>query len=333
MGKSSVLGIDIGNYSLKAAEWKNGHLKDFDVFDMPGNLVRGEEIIAYEALGDFLHDAVRKRFKTHDVALVLPDSQCYIRRLKMPLMTEQQLAVNLPYEFHDIVKDNADSFIFDYSIIGRSSDGNNELLDMTAAAASKELIDKLKDVFARNGFRLVKVAPRVISTGKLIQAVSPFDKDKDFATLDLGYEFTKIDIYKGGVYDLTRTIELGMAHVEAAAGSFLKCESHSARMRMRENEKGVLDSEQVRGVFDSIAVEVMRAVNYYTFENPENTLDNFYIYGGGARYKQFEDAIKNAVPLNIIKFLGNDSKYNVRDSLNDGLAAVAIGMKLGGRYE
>ena len=63
MGKN-VLGIDIGNYSLKAAEWKGGGLKDFDSFDMPGNLVRGEEIIAFEALGDFLHDAVRKRFKT-----------------------------------------------------------------------------------------------------------------------------------------------------------------------------------------------------------------------------------------------------------------------------
>ena len=332
MGKN-VLGIDIGNYSLKAAEWKNGHLKDFAVFDMPGNLIRGEEIIAYEALGDFLHDAVRKRFKTRDVALVLPDSQCFIRRLKMPLMSEQQLKVNLPYEFHDIVKDNADGYIFDYSIIGTVTEGNNELLDMTAAAASRELIDKLKDVFGRNGFKLVKVSPRVISTGKLIQAVSPFDKDKDFATLDMGYEYTKIDIYKGGVYDLTRTIELGMAHVEAAAGSFLKCEANTARMRMRENEKGVLDSEHVRGVFDSIAVEVMRAVNYYTFENPDNTLVNFYIYGGGARYRQYEEAIKNAVPLNIIKFLGNDTKFNINDSLNDGLAAVAIGMKLGGKYE
>lgn len=332
MGKN-VLGIDIGNYSLKAAEWKNGNLKDFDTFDMPGGLVRGEEIIAYEALGDFLHDAVRKRFKVHDVALVIPDSQCYIRRLKLPMMTEQQLNVNLPYEFHDIVKENADDFIFDYSIIGRVDDEGRELLDMTAAAVSKSLIDKLKDVFGRNGFKLVKAAPRVISTGKLIQTISPFDKGKDFAALDMGFEYTKIDIYKGGVYDLTRTIELGMAHVEAAAAGYLKCDPNIARMRMRDNDKGVLDCDQVRGVFDNIAVEVMRAVNYYTFENPENTLDNFYIYSGGARYKQFEDAIKNAVPLNIIKFLGNDHKYNIHDSLNDGLAAVAIGMKLGGKYE
>ena len=330
---NNVLGIDIGNYSLKAAEWKGGGLKNFEVFDMPANLVRGEEIVAYEALGDFLHDSVRKRFKTHDVALVLPDSQCYIRRLKMPLMTEQQLNVNLPYEFHDIVKENADDFIYDYSIIGRINDDGKEMLDMTAAAVSRELINKLKDMFGRNGFKLVKVAPRVISTGKLIQMISPFDKEKDFVALDMGFEYTKIDIYKKGVYDLTRTIELGMSHVEVAASGFLKCEPNIARMRMRDNDKGVLDSDQVRGVFDSVAVEVMRAVNYYTFENPENTLDNFYIYGGGARYKQFEDAIKNAVPLNIIKFLGNDHKYNVHDALNDGLAAVAIGMKLGGKYE
>lgn len=332
MGKN-VLGIDIGNYSLKAAEWKGGSLKDFDSFDMPGNLVRGEEIIAFEALGDFLHDAVRKRFKTHDVALVIPDSQCFIRRLRLPVMTEQQLNVNLPYEFHDIVKGNTDDYIYDYSIIGIVNDDGREMLDMTAACVSREYIDKLKDLFGRKGFKLVKASPRVISTGKLIQVISPFDKDKDFATLDLGYEFTKIDIYKGGVYDLTRTIELGMSHVEAAAGSYLKCDANVARMRMRDNDKGVLDTDQVRGIFDSIAVEVMRAVNYYTFENPENTLDNFYIYGGGARYRQFEDAIKAAVPLNIIKFLGNDHKYNIHDSLNDGLAAVAIGMKLGGKYE
>ncbi|MCH4153770.1 MAG: pilus assembly protein PilM [Saccharofermentans sp.] len=328
----SVLGIDIGNFSLKAAEWRGDVLKEFASFELPENLVKSDEVVAFEALGEFIRKEVRKHFSTRDVALVLPAPVSYVRRLKLPLMTISQLNSNLPYEFHDIVKDDADKYLYDYSVIDRIQVDGKEYLDMTAAAVSKELIAKYSDMFRRAGFKLVKISPREISLGHLIQVVSPFEKGKDFATLDLGYETTKVDIFKGGVYDLTRTLDLGVSHIEAAAANVLHCDRHLARIHVRDNTDNVLDSEQVRNIMDEVAVEVMRAVNYYTYENPDNTLENFYVYGGGARLPQYTAAIQSAVPLNLMSSLQTKNKYNINDSLNDGLAAVAIGMKLGGTY-
>ncbi len=37
--------------------------------------------------------------------------------LRLPLMTEEQLRLNLPYEFHDYIGDEMDKYVFDYAMI------------------------------------------------------------------------------------------------------------------------------------------------------------------------------------------------------------------------
>ena len=50
-----------------------------------------------------------------------------MRRFEMPLMTEEQLRLNLPYEFHDYIGDEMDKYVFDYAMIQtkREDDGSS----------------------------------------------------------------------------------------------------------------------------------------------------------------------------------------------------------------
>ena len=38
-------------------------------------------------------------------------------RFELPLMTEEQLRLNLPYEFHDYIGNEMDKYVFDYAMI------------------------------------------------------------------------------------------------------------------------------------------------------------------------------------------------------------------------
>ena len=45
----------------------------------------------------------------------------------MPLMTEEQLRLNLPYEFHDYIGGEMDKYVFDYAMI-QTKEGTMDLL-------------------------------------------------------------------------------------------------------------------------------------------------------------------------------------------------------------
>ena len=66
------------------------------------------------------------------VSLILPDEDLYFSRTTLPLMSEKQLKVNLPYEFSKIVGKDADQYIYDYSLISRN-DHEMDLLDVKEA--------------------------------------------------------------------------------------------------------------------------------------------------------------------------------------------------------
>lgn len=326
----SVLGIDIGDYSIKCVELKKDKVVKFKSIELPENLVADGEIISVDAMASFLSDTVKKQFKTRDVAVVLPDNVTYIRRLKFPYMTTSQLKVNLPFEFHDVVKDEPDKFTYDYSVVTPGSP--DEQLDVIAAAIKTELVNKYQETFKKAGFHVVMLSPRELLIGPMIEAVSPVEVGKDYATIDIGYKVTRIDIFKGGVYDLTRTMDVGTEDLEKVACDVLKCDKRMASFHIRDNTKDILNNEASNNVYESISVEVMRCLRYYSYENPNNSLESIYIYGGGAKVKQYKSAIESMVPLDVIDLSTYISKFNVDNSLGDGFSATAIAFTYGGAY-
>lgn len=69
--------------------------------------------------------------------------------------------------------------------------------------------------------------------------------------------------------------------IAGAVGDVLNVDQHVARGYLLNDQDKVLESEALANVYNVIAVEIMRAINYYTYENQNNTLEKLYVYGGG----------------------------------------------------
>ncbi|MFQ9208200.1 MAG: hypothetical protein ACLR3S_02900 [Clostridium fessum] len=57
--------------------------------------------------------------RCRNVVFVIRQEDAYVRRFELPLMTEEQLRLNLPYEFHDYIGNEMDKYVFDYAMIMR----------------------------------------------------------------------------------------------------------------------------------------------------------------------------------------------------------------------
>ena len=324
---SGYLGVEFGSSRMKMAEVKNGRLVKFVKEDMPENIIRDGEIVSWDALSEFLKGVLKEnKFSTNKVALVVPDNLTYTRRMSLPLMTVAQLKVNLPYEFHDFISDDKDAYIYDYAVIGIEQDeeGNDTGMDVLGVAVSKELMDNYRQLFKTVRMKLMMAAPQCLAFSALVKHLNPELAEKDYAILDLGFSASRINIFSEGVFDTNRAIELGCAALARRVADLLGCDEHIAALHMVQNTNNVMDSEAIRDLCGDIAVDVMRAMNYYNYEKRDNTLENIYVCGGGALIPQLIEELSENVPLQIVPLSDLATDDVEPDALINGPAAIGI---------
>lgn len=67
-------------------------------------------------------------------------------------------------------------------------------------------------------------------------------------------------------------------------------------IEVEEENREETDKEKMAAVLEeqyrTRAVQVMRVLNFYSFNNVNNTIDSLYYCGGGARYGELIDAVE-----------------------------------------
>ncbi len=134
---SKMIGIEIGSDSLKMALVRKGVVQAMATERMPEHLVREGRVVSPAAMTQFVKDMLKKyKFPKGDCALVLPPQVVVAQRITMPVMTENELKLNLPYEFRDYVGRDAAEYDFDYIVIGIEG----SVMDLYAAAVRRQLV-------------------------------------------------------------------------------------------------------------------------------------------------------------------------------------------------
>lgn len=299
------LGFDIGSGALKIAQCDGGSAKRAVVRTLPDNLVREGHIVSLEAMADFIKETLREeRLPGKSCAVVLPAGTAFLRRITMPAMTVDQLTVNLPFEFRDYLTASKDKYFYDYAVnsLNPGEDGLPREMDLTAAAVAKETIGTYTEMFRRAGLRLKAAAPAECAYANILrtnQARLPGEEQQEFCILDLGHGATRVYIYTGSCFEATRVIEIGGATVDAAVAEAMSVDEHVARGYKEANHASAQELESARGVYTAIAVEVMKAINFYGFNNRESNLRHLYLCGGGGCVPTMRAAVAAAVELEM----------------------------------
>ena len=174
-----LLGFDIDAYSMKIAVCsKKKQLEDYLSVDLPENMIRDGKFISPDAMGDFIKETLKShRLKGSMAAVALNSQQYYIRRVRLPKMTPEQLAINLPFEFHDYITGETKDYVFDYEVLGMS----DKEMDLLAATTSKAVIETYKRIMKRAGLKLYKLVPDVLGIQSILLPLTeenPKDKKK-----------------------------------------------------------------------------------------------------------------------------------------------------------
>ena len=294
MAKSrKLLGFDIGNYRMKIAVTTDGRLDRLISVPVPENTVKEDKVVGFEVLGDYIASVLAEnKIKIKDAALSLSNQIVYTKTdTKMPLMNEDQLKVNLPYEFRDFIEGNKSDYIYDYKVLSVSEDSIN----LFAVAVEEELMRKYQAMFDRAGLRLRTIVPEYLGFGNILASLKSVSGNLDFAILDAGERSLRIHFFTAGRYEITRELDYGCHMLVQAYAEQSGEDVRIARMNIESGKFGNDEAlEQLRETMRLISVHIMRVINFYNFNNPNSTLDTVYYCGGGSRIKHLiEDVFEN----------------------------------------
>ena len=314
----TYLGIDIGNDMLKLALVKDGNVKKTASLPMPMNLLREGRITSTDTLGELISKTMKENHIRAGLgAVTLSGETCYLRTTSMPLMNAEQLIYNIPYEFSDYITGELNNYLFDYAVIpampkdngagfdnlgdSASDEEGGERLQLLVSAVEASVIDDLRQTLRKAGMKMEKAAPVECAYISMIRDYEARvgEKDREYCILDLGFRAIRMYMFHGPRHVTTRALEIGLSSLNDIIAEAKGVDSHLAHTYLLTNFEECQTQDYCRNAYDNISVELMRALNFYRFSNPDSQIDICWLCGGGAEIIPLRESIASALDIEI----------------------------------
>lgn len=292
------LGVDIGNRAVHVVLWDGKQIKKSVTEPLPEGLVRDGHIISAAAMTEFFK-ALRKNHHLPggQVSLVLHSNECFCRRFDVPAMSHSQLKVNLSYEFRDFITQEKEKYFYDYAVLQTLEEGAK--LDLMAAAVAKETVAGYDDMLRRAGFRLRVAIPEEMAYTNLVGRFQGEEKGGSSCLLDLGHAAVSLHMFRDGRHQSGRNLDYGCAALDDVIAEHFHVAPYVACTYRETNYEGCQDLEACKDIYSRMALEVLKAVNYYNYSNAEQPVEWICCWGGGLHIPALMDTLRETLPVPV----------------------------------
>ena len=336
----NIVGIDFGNDRMKIVHMKNGVFKKFAMADVPEGMISHDKINNPKEVARFIGDTLKKEgINAKDAAIIMAGENVYVKVIEMPQMSEQDLRINLPFEFRDYITSDTQNYVYDYAIINNdldvheviiNDDGEEitttrKMMKLTAVAAPLEEVELYRDVLKEAGLRMVKLAPKQYALMGIIRSIQKDLKynDEEYCVIDLGYDSIRMYMMRDDELIASRELD-GLKELLYVLEQALEVTRKDAKAALINNTDNCQELPSCIEYYSNVTVGLMRALNFYHFSHPESRLKDVYIYGGGAEIKSLLEEINNNVELDIHLTNELPDSFNELKELSSYVSAVGI---------
>ena len=264
LGKFTTVGVDIGFSEVKMVRTRHEtdtqwRLIDFRRFPIPQDIRDNKENFSdflNKTLTDFSVSKKEKIWSTVSFADV------EIRHIRIPKVPKKQVVNAIYWTAKKESPFDETTTIFDFVIQGDVTEKGIQKTAVMVYTASKEKVEDRKRLFARSGFPLTGISMASFAIQNLLTTEWISSPQETVATLYIGNDHSRIDIFSYGNLVLTRGIKSGAnSMLEALAESHDEREKdvilempdgEETRVPVRLEKKPPMDLEQARKVLMSL---------------------------------------------------------------------------------
>ena len=183
----------------------------------------------------------------------------------------------------------------------RDQDGYPTEMTLLACAMLKETAERYRAMMRRAGFKLQVLTPSECAYAGVLAAYYRRTglPQRDMCIVNLGYTAAYLYIYRGAFFESRREIDLGLNRLEQLVAEHCGVDIHVAHSYVLQNYNDVLSSDYAQSFYARIAVEVMKAVNFFNYNNRERELTQLCLCGGGSAIQPLYDTIADTTGMTL----------------------------------
>ena len=293
---SKMIGIEIGSNTLKMVVCSGGVVKKAAVRRLPEDLVREGRVTAPAAMVSYLKTMMKENgIRPGACALVLPSQLVLAHRVTMPVMSEAELLLNLPFEFRDFVGKDGAKYHYDYSVMGT----HDNIMELYAAAVRKDVVEEYYSILKKAGLTLKVATPPEMAWLNLVN--SGANLPEKLCIVDLGHHTTRVSIFAGKNFVMGKTIEMGGALIDETIAANQQVDAFVARTRKEADMDKVLTCPACQDAYQALAIEVMKTLNFfsYTDSTEGGNLEHLYYCGGSSVIEPLRTALIKSTGMTL----------------------------------
>src|SRR6201984_645657 len=341
LGKTkSLIGLDIGSSSVKAVELKKTkagyELVSYGIETLAQDTVVDGAIMDAPSVAEKIVSIFdSQKIKAKDVATSVSGHSVIVKRVSMPLMTEEEL-------FDRVQAEASQHIPFDIADVNLSHqllEATENQMDVLLVAVKKDKILNHTNVLAQAGKSPMVVDIDAFALQNCFEVNYEPDAGQTVALLNIGASVMNINIVRGGIPLFTRDVSVGGNQFTDALQQELDLIFEDAeRLKKGDSLPSVTDEQKqqiLQSVSDILTLEIHKTFDFFRATASGENIQRIVVAGGTARVPGLVDLLREefAMPVEELnpfrKVLINPGKHS-DDTIREmgPRLAIAVGLAL-----
>src|SRR5713101_2430992 len=323
-----LVGLDIGSSSIKAVELKAGRtgyeLVSFGLEPLAQDtVVDGAIMDAPQVAAAISKVFEQQKIKTKNVATSVSGHSVIVKRVTLPLMTEEELYDRIPSEASQHIPFDIADVNLSYQLL----ESMDSQMDVLLVAAKKDKILNHTNVLAQAGKTPVVVDIDAFALQNSFEVNYEPDAGQTVALLNIGASVMNINIIRGGIPLFTRDVSVGGNQYTDALQKELDLSFEDAERLKR--------GDTLASVSEILTLEIQKTFDFFRATASGENIQRIYVAGGTARVPGLVDLLREEFAMAVEelnpfrKVLVNPGKHSEDQIREMGpRLAIAVGLAL-----
>ena len=256
--KSISVGVDLGHDDLKLIKIhrisdQKFEILEYDRVPFESDITR-ENPEFYRFLRPVLANFCGSSKKPY-IWCTIPSARVETRHLRIPKVNQKQIPNSVYWSYQKLSSFSEKENLFDFELLGEVHDGNTTKIDVLAYTALQAEIQELKDLFNKTGFPLTGVSIVPFAFQSLLRTGRIDTPEMHVASLYIGRDWSRIDIFSDGNLMLSRGIKAGVKTMIEA----LRTEIEGQLFELSIAKSPTKDAVHIRAIKKKLKSEIDQA--------------------------------------------------------------------------
>ncbi|BCR04679.1 type IV pilus assembly protein PilM [Desulfuromonas versatilis] len=306
-GKKDVIGIDIGSSSVKSVqlrEVKGGYqLVGLGNYPLPPEAIVDNAIMDSSAVVEAIRNLVEsQKIKTKNVATSISGHSVIIRKIQLPIMTEEEMESSIQWEAEQYIPFEISEVNLDFQILGPDAKDPSQM-NVVLVAAKKEFVNDYVAVFSECGLNPVVMDIDCFAIENAFEASYGTAAEGIVALINMGAGAMNVNILKEGVSVFTRDIQVGGNMFNEEIQKRLGLSGEDAERVKLGAELEDVDPDELQEVMqdsvETLCQEVQRSLDFFSATSADEKVQKIFITGGVSKATQVKESLEQRLGIPV----------------------------------